>query len=67
MFGAVSCRFTVEYVSSSCFDLCIAAESYVGIRMILKVSYGSSNQSALPEMSYQFWIGQFGINTSCEM
>ena len=35
--------------------------------MILKVSYGSSNQSALPETYYQFWIGQFGINTSCEM
>ena len=54
MFGAISCRFTVEYASSSCFDLCIAAESYVGIRMILKVSYGSSNQSTLPETYYQF-------------
>jgi hypothetical protein len=39
----------------------------LGIRMICIVSYGSSNQSALPEMSYQFWIGQSGINTSCEM
>ena len=57
MFGAVSCRFTVEYVAS--FG--------VGIRMISRVSYGSSNQSALPETYYQFWIGQFGINTSCEM
>jgi hypothetical protein len=41
--------------------------TYMGIRMILRVSYGSSNQSALPETYYQFWIGQFGINTSCEM
>jgi len=57
MFGAVSCRFTVEYVASR----------KVGIRMISRVSYGSSNQSALPETYYQFWIGQFGINTSCEM
>lgn len=57
MFGAVSCRFTVEYVASG----------RMGIRMISRVSYGSSNQSALPETYYQFWIGQFGINTSCEM
>jgi hypothetical protein len=34
--------------------------------MILKVRYGSSNQSALPETYYQFWIGKFGINPSCE-
>ena len=38
-----------------------------GIRMISQVSYGSSNQSTLPETYYQFWIGQSGINTSCEM
>jgi len=44
MFGAISCRFTVEYVA------CCG----VGIRMISQVSYGSSNQSTLPETYYQF-------------